>query len=207
MGGRSIRFGVGCVFAFVTIAIAASAPRFANAAETKIVPETGAAPSSAATEPEATPAAAPTPAHPRAKTKTSSSASTTEVEPAHAKVKLLEDTWVYSRPSKSSKHVRRVHAGKYVNVTGSTRYYLRVELKDGKTGYISPSTVELVSPVDKTFTLTSDSPVYDKPNRWAKKVSEVHKGHSVHVVGLALSYMKIKMKSGLEGFIPTSALE
>jgi uncharacterized protein YgiM (DUF1202 family) len=206
MGGRTIRFCAISLFAFAAIAAPCASARFADAAETKIVPETGAAASSAGTEPEATPAAAPTPAHHRAKTK-ASSASTTEVEPAHAKVKLLEDTWVYSRPSKASKHVEQVHEGKFINVTGSTRYYLRVELKTGKTGYISPSTVELVKPVDKIFALTSDSPVYDKPNRWAKKVSEVHKGHSVHVVGLALSYMKIRMKSGVEGFIPTSALE
>jgi hypothetical protein len=35
----------------------------------------------------------------------------------------------------------------------------------------------------------------------------VHQGHAVHVVGIALSYMKIRMKSGLEGYIPSSALE
>ena len=55
--------------------------------------------------------------------------------------------------------------------------------------------------------LTHDAPVLDAPNHWGKKVSEVHQGHAVHVVGIALSYMKIRMKSGLEGYIPASALE
>jgi len=133
--------------------------------------------------------------------------SSDEVEPAHALVKLKEDTWVYSRPNKSSHHVAQVHLDKFVNVTGSTHYYLRVQLKDGKVGYITPETVELVHPMDRTFYLTSDSPVYDKPNRWGRKTAEVHKGHAVHVIGVALEYMKIRMKDGLEGFIPSVALE
>lgn len=130
-----------------------------------------------------------------------------DVEPARARVKLKEDAWVYSQPRRLSRHVTRVHAGKFVNVTGSTRYYLRVALKDGRVGYASPSAVELTRPTDKIFALTSDTPVYDQPNRWGKKVSEVHKGHSVRVVGIALNYMKIRMKSGLQGYIPASALE
>ncbi len=130
-----------------------------------------------------------------------------EVEPAHALVKLKDDTWVYSRPNQSSHHVAQVHMDKFVNVTGSTHYYLRVQLKGGKVGYITPESVELTRPMDRTFFLTSDSPVYNRPNRWGRKVSEVHKGHAVHVVGVALEYMKIRMKDGLEGFIPSVALE
>jgi len=67
--------------------------------------------------------------------------------------------------------------------------------------------VELATPADKLFTLTHNAPVLDAPNHWGKKVFEVHQGHAVHVVGVALSYMKIKMSSGLEGYIPSSALE
>ncbi len=130
-----------------------------------------------------------------------------EVEPAHALVKLKDDTWVYSRPNQSSHHVAQVHMDKFVNVTGSTHYYLRVQLKGGKVGYITPESVELTRPMDRTFFLTSDSPVYDRPNRWGRKLSQVHKGHAVHVVGVALEYMKIRMKDGLEGFIPSVALE
>jgi len=130
-----------------------------------------------------------------------------EVEPAHALVKLKGDTWVYSRPNKWSHRVAQVHMDKFINVTGSTHYYLRVKLKDGKVGYITPESVELTRPVDRTFFLTSDSPVYNRPNRWGRKVSAVHKGHAVHVIGMALEYMKIRMKDGLEGFIPRVALE
>jgi hypothetical protein len=129
------------------------------------------------------------------------------IEPGHAHLRLKEDAWAYSRPSKWSNHVQRVHAGKFINVTGSTKYYLRVQLKSGKTGYVSQSAVDLVKPADKIFTLTMDTPVLDKPNRWGKKVAEVHRGHGVHVIGVALNYMKIKMKSGLEGYIPMTALE
>ena len=129
------------------------------------------------------------------------------VEPAQGRLQLLEDAWIYSAPAKSSKHIKRATKGKYVVVTGSTHYYLQVKLKDGQTGYLEPSAVSIVSPIDKVFTLTHDAAVLDKPNRWGKKLAAVHKGRQVHAVGLALNYMKIKMKSGLEGFIPISALE
>jgi hypothetical protein len=130
-----------------------------------------------------------------------------EIEPAQTRLKVLEAQPVYSAPAKSSKHIEQMSVGKFVDVTGSTHYYLQVKLKSGQTGYIDPSAVELVKPVDKVFMLTHDAGVLDKPNRWAKKLAEVHQGHNVHVVGLSLNYMRIRMKSGLEGYIPMTALE
>jgi hypothetical protein len=131
----------------------------------------------------------------------------TEVEPAQARLKLLEDTWVYSAPSKKSKQLEHVIKDKYVNVTGSTHNYLQVKLKDGQTGYLDPAAVSLVAPTDKVFVLTRDASVLDQPNRFGKKLAEVHKTHNVHAVGLALNYMKIRMKNGLQGYIPITALE
>lgn len=130
-----------------------------------------------------------------------------EVEPAQAKLLLKKDTWVYSKPDNDSMISARVHAGKYVVVTGSTRYYVRVKLKSGKVGFVPISAIDLVKPADKLFRLTSNAPVRKDPNRWGRKLSEVHKGHSVHVVGIALSYAKIRMRSGLEGYIPLKSLE
>jgi uncharacterized protein YgiM (DUF1202 family) len=130
-----------------------------------------------------------------------------EVEPAQAKLLLKKDALVYSKPDKESKISARVQAGKYVVATGSTRYYVRVRLKSGKVGFVPISAVDLVKPTDKLFRLTSNAPVRKDPNRWARKLSEVHKGRSVHVVGIALSYAKIRMRSGLEGYIPLKALE
>jgi hypothetical protein len=130
-----------------------------------------------------------------------------EIEPAKARLKVLEDSPVYAAPAKSSKHIEQLTRDKFVEVTGSTHYFLRVNLKSGQTGYIEPSAVELVKPVDKVFVLTHDAGVLEKPNRWAKKLAEVHATHNVHVIGLSLDYMQIRMKSGLEGFIPMTALE
>jgi hypothetical protein len=96
---------------------------------------------------------------------------------------------------------------KYVIVTGSTHNYLQVKLKDGQTGFLDPAAVSLVAPTDKVFVLTKDASVLDQPNRFGKKLAEVHKTKNVHVVGLALNYMKIRMKNGLQGFIPITALE
>jgi hypothetical protein len=130
-----------------------------------------------------------------------------EIEPADARLKVLQAAPVYSSPAKSSKHLEQLTPDKFVNVTGSTHYYLQVKLKSGQIGYIDPAAVQLVKPVDKIFVLTHDAGVLDKPNRWGKKLAEVHQGHNVHVVGLSLNYMRIRMKSGLEGYIPTAALE
>ena len=135
------------------------------------------------------------------------SATETEVEPARARMKLKEDAWVFTRPTKWSKHVERVHADKYVDITGTTRNYLRVKLKSGQEAYLPISAVEITRPADKIFQLTSNAPVLSEPSHWGKKLSEVHKGHSVHVVGVSLNYMKIRMKDGVEGYIPTTALE
>ncbi len=145
---------------------------------------------------------------PRTRAKTASSTTQGfQVEPADARLRIKENTWIYSRPSYRASHIKRGTAGKYVVVTGSTRYYLRVRLKSGETGYISQRAIDLVKPTNKYFKLTHDAPVLEKPNRWAKKVSEVHRGYYVHVIGIALNYMQIKMKNGLVGFIHVTALQ
>jgi hypothetical protein len=128
-------------------------------------------------------------------------------EPAQAKLPLKEDTWIYAQPSNRSAHVEQGEKGKFVMVTGTTHYFLRVKLKSGQEGYVPVAAVQVTTPADKLFMLTHNAPVLDAPNHWGKKISEVHQGHAVHVVGIALSYMKIRMKSGLEGYIPSSALE
>ena len=130
-----------------------------------------------------------------------------EVEPANGRLKANHDGWIYAGPSKTSKKIEKTTIGKFVDVTGSTKYYLQVKLKNGQTGYIAPSDVELVKPVDKVFILTQDAAVLEAPNRWSKKLAEVHRTRSVHVIGLALDYMQIRMKSGLTGFITATALQ
>jgi uncharacterized protein YgiM (DUF1202 family) len=166
------------------------------------VPETSVVPSEESPPPRPPPKPSSAPAGHQA-----GSAAKFEVEAAHAVVKLNTDTAVLAEPDKASKQIEQAHGGKFIDVTGSTHYFLQVKLKSGQTGYIDPAAVELVKPTDKIFTLTSDSPVMEKPNKWSKKLSEVHKGHNVHVIGVALDYTKIRMKSGLEGYVPMSALE
>jgi len=205
--------------------LAWSAPAFAAPAGEEDVPATSIVPaggegapapvnSPSSAEPPSAPAApgmpylpAPTPKPPSHRASSKSTVREPEIEPAQARLKVLQEAPVYSAPAKSSKHIEQLSPDRFVIVTGSTHYYLQVKLKNGETGYIDPSAVELVKPTDKIFVLTYDAAVLEKPNRWAKKLSEVHKGRNVHVVGLSLNYMKIRMKSGLEGFIPITALE
>ena len=208
----------------LTLALAQTGSESPNTLpDTKIAPAPGEESSSPAAAPER-PAAAPSEGemaapevpppppvhhktHHRAAKPAVATLSATEVEPAHARMKLKEDAWVFTRPTKSSKHVERVHADKYVEITGTTRNYLRVKLKSGQEAYLPISAVEITRPADKIFQLTSNAPVLSEPSHWGKKLSEVHKGHSVHVVGVSLNYMKIRMKDGVEGYIPTTALQ
>jgi hypothetical protein len=176
---------------------------------TTIAPAEGEAP--AETPPPATTTLRRPPAtrHTLASKSTASAAPIKSVpaEPAHAKLLLKEDTWIYAQPSNRSAHVEQGEKGKFVMVTGTTHYFLRVKLKNGQEGYVQAAAVQITTPADKLFMLTHDAPVLDAPNHWGKKISMVHQGHAVHVVGIALSYLKIRMKSGLEGYIPSSALE
>lgn len=222
---RSAR--ITAILAATVAMLALSAPAFTapvgeeDVPATSIVPAGGEgapapvnSPSSAGTP--SAPAAAgmpfipgPTPKHPshRASVKSKKSVREPEIEPAQARLKLLQSVPVYSAPAKSSKHIAQVSLDNFVIVTGSTHYFLQVKLKTGQTGYIDPSAVELVKPTDKVFVLTHDAGVLEKPNRWAKKLADVHQGRNVHIVGISLNYMKIRMKNGLEGFIPMTALE
>ena len=81
------------------------------------------------------------------------------IEPAEGHLKLTEDSPAYQRPSKSSKKVAEVHAGKFVNVTGTSREYAQVKLKTGETAYVPMTAIQLVTPTDKSFQLTSDAEV------------------------------------------------
>jgi hypothetical protein len=205
--------------------LAFSAPCFAAGVNEEDVPETSVVPaegpSGAAGAPAGSPSsmtppapaesgvmAAPAPTtKPHVHHASSNSAHAPEIEPAQARLKVLQDAPVYSAPAKTSKHIEQLTTGKFVEVTGSTHYYLQVQLKSGQTGYIDPSAVEVVKPTDKVFVLTHDAGVLDKPSRWGKKLAEVHQSHNVHVIGIALNYVQIRMKSGLEGFVPLTALE
>jgi len=166
-------------------------------------------PAGTAPEPHAEGAATTSPAKPKSTVHHAPGRSVhePEIEPAQARLKVLRVSPVYAAPAKTSRQIEQLTPEMFVEVTGSTHYYLQVKLKSGQTGYIDPSAVELVKPVDKVFTLTHDAGVFEKPNRWSNKINTVHQGHNVHVIGISLNYMQIRMKSGLEGFITTSALE
>jgi len=158
----------------------------------------------------AAPLTAPAPAHHppvRHHAHPSGELSSAAVEPSHAMLRLKRDTWAYARPAESSHTLERVHAGRLLNVTGSTHYYVQTRLKSGATGYVPISAVELTRPEDKVMRLATDARVVSEPNRYGKRLSEVHKGRDVHVIGISLNYLKIRMKSRLEGFIPITAVE
>ena len=129
------------------------------------------------------------------------------VEPAQGRLKLVANSYAYERPTNASARIEPVEAGKFVNVIGISRHYAQVKLKNSEIAYVPLTAIDLVKPTDKMFKLTADTAVLTAPTHSAAKIAEVHRGRDVHVVGVALNYMKIRMKDGLEGFIPVRALE
>ncbi len=169
---------------------------------------TGAASAPATSAPAATGAAEAKPIkHKKHVTRRKVTAYRGEVESGSGMLKLTEDGWAYASPSKAAAHVQALHAGKFVNVTGTTAHYVQVKLKSGATAYVPMTAVELAKPTDKVFRLTKDTPVLSVPNQHGKKLAEVHATHDVQVIGISVNYMKIRMKDGLEGFIAINALE
>jgi hypothetical protein len=153
------------------------------------------------------PAAAPTARKPRRAAHHAATVGHFDIEEANARIPLSHDTPIYASPSTSAHQLEQGIAGKYIQVTGVTRHWLRVQLKNGATGYVQQKDAHMVKPADKIFMLTKNAAVRADANRWSKTLSEVHRGHNVHVIGIALNYVKIRMKSGLEGYIPLTALE
>jgi hypothetical protein len=227
MGGHAIgretqssasRLILALTFPALSLVFCANAPAQVSGRSPSILPnativsdETNAAPDSEPPIDEGVPPAVTAPAalhpHPRHHITVPEPSYSAAVEPTHAMLKLKNDAWAYAGPEASSGTLERVHAGKFLDVTGSTHYYVQVKLKNGTTGYVPISAVELTRSQDKIMRLSTDAAVLSQPNRYGKKLSEVHQGHDVHVIGVSMNYLKIRMKSSLEGYIPMTATE
>ncbi len=64
-----------------------------------------------------------------------------------------------------------------------------------------------VRPLKRKFLLTHNSPVYETPQQGSKVVAQVHRGKYVNVTGIAGKWLRIRLRSGVVGFIPVTAAE
>ena len=161
MGGGSIGGG----------SISAPAPSGSGEPKTTEIPYSG------SPEDDLPPSARPVhPVHHRVKHRAKASpVDSSPIEPAQGHLKLATDSWAYERPSKSSTQLEQVHAGKYVNVMGTSKYFAQVKLKSGEIAYVPLTALQLLSPTDKMFLLTSDANVLTSPTHGSAKIAEVHK--------------------------------
>src|SRR6266446_4725768 len=128
--------------------------------------------------------------------------------------RLQRDSWAYRSPDSNSGKIKRVHAGKLVNVVGLKGNFAEVLLRDGETGYVPQSVVGLARRVpgaakraNTTLIISKDSGVYARPSSSSRRVAEVHRGGYVHVIGVQSPFLKIRMKDGVVGYISASAVE
>jgi hypothetical protein len=129
------------------------------------------------------------------------------VEPTNGIYRVQQDSWVYRGPSAQSGGVRYARAGSSIHVIGATRDFVRVQTAEGDIGYLPRSGVMSFRPADENFILSRDTGVYAQSHLSSQQLTTVHRGRNVHVVGVEFSFLKIRMKSGLEGFIPVQAVE
>lgn len=61
--------------------------------------------------------------------------------------------------------------------------------------------------LDKKFLLTHDSPVHQTAGSESPVVAQVHHGRLVHVTGISGDWLRIRLKTGVVGFIPVTAAE
>jgi hypothetical protein len=174
--------------------------------ETDTAPEDEAPPSQ--TVPPVETVAPPThPPHRRHHTSVANQAASTVAESTHAMLKLKKDLGADAHWATANLTLERVRTGKSIDLPGSSRHYVRVKLKNRATGHVPISVAEVVRPTDRILRLSTDAAVVSEPNRDGEKLSEVHRGHDVHAIGVSVDYIKVRMKSGLEGFIPMTAAE
>jgi len=71
----------------------------------------------------------------------------------------------------------------------------------------APAAGPKIKVVDKKFLLTHDSPVYEKPDSSSRVVGRVHRKGFVRVTGITGNWLRVKLRSGVVGFIPVSTAE
>lgn len=85
--------------------------------------------------------------------------------------------------------------------------FVQVVLNDGQTAYVPHYSVALFRAAERNYILGFNTPVYSRPYRASETLAEVHQGRNVHVIGVELDYLKIRMRNGTEGYVPVSSVE
>ncbi|HEY6342938.1 MAG TPA: hypothetical protein VIY49_15705 [Bryobacteraceae bacterium] len=144
---------------------------------------------------------------PRDSTETSQPPEPPVIEPARGTYRLIQNSSAYSLPDLQSRTIKPVHAGYLVRVTGATMDFVQVVLNDGQTAYVPHYSVALFRAAERNYILGFNTPVYSRPYRASETLAEVHQGRNVHVIGVELDYLKIRMRNGTEGYVPVSSVE
>lgn len=75
------------------------------------------------------------------------------------------------------------------------------------TASAAPPAHPAIKPLNKLFLLTKSSSVYQNPDTSSAVLAHVRRKKYVHVTGISGNYLRIKLRNGTVGFIPTTAAE
>jgi hypothetical protein len=65
----------------------------------------------------------------------------------------------------------------------------------------------MLQPADALYAVVEDSPLYERRNLSSNVIDQVHRGRTIHVIGVSDRFLQVKLRRGPVGFVPKEAAE
>ncbi|MBD2751637.1 peptidoglycan DD-metalloendopeptidase family protein [Spirosoma validum] len=108
---------------------------------------------------------------------------------------------VRSAPHSDAPIVRELPKASALTIQGGTETWLRVEMPDGRTGYIAGSTIEASKRSLQRLTLSAGN-LLDAADNQAAVIKNLRPGSSVDVLAVTNSFQLVRSTDGLTGWLP-----
>lgn len=93
-----------------------------------------------------------------------------------------------------------IESNTLLRVEAATLHFYRIELPDGKQGYVNYSSVDVVKPL-RSYKLTSSKAIFDKPDTLAAKKSVLSDGETVNILASFDGFYFITNEKNIDGWI------
>lgn len=105
-------------------------------------------------------------------------------------------------PHSDATIVRELPKASALTIVGGTEAWLRVELPDGLTGYVSSNTTEPISRPLRRLTVSAPDRLLDTAGPQAAAIQPVQTGSPVDVLAIANSFQLVRSPDGQTGWLP-----
>ncbi|QDK77834.1 M23 family metallopeptidase [Spirosoma sp. KCTC 42546] len=107
-------------------------------------------------------------------------------------------------PHSDASIVRELPKASALTIIGGTETWLRVELPDGSTGYVSSNTTESINRPLRRFAVSTPSSLLENASSQAAAIQALSTGSSVDVLAIANSFQLVRSTGGQTGWIPST---